>query len=275
MTCKGYPWSTDARRRRALCDGRIPRAQGDVEPCDRGVDDEAEVLLPHARGGLAALREGADEVLPHRADLRRRGGQLQQLGQGIDIHLHEPGELGLFTARKIIERTRALDYRGRVTIAHAFFLGEIGEGVRSALLDELAELDIALTTVAPGGRGELPMLEILDHGIRLGLGQDGQRDYWSPYGNTDMLDRAWQLAFTNNLRRDADIESVLETATVGGARVMDAAAFSRASRGFAVGDPADYVLVPGETPTSAVMDRPGGRIVVHDGCVVAVDGAPR
>ena len=231
-----------------------------------------------------ALRDGADLVggidpCGLDGDPKRHldivFGLAEGHGAGIDIHLHEPGELGLFTARKIIERTRALDYRGRVTIAHAFFLGEIGEGVRSALLDELAELDIALTTVAPGGRGELPMLEILDHGIRLGLGQDGQRDYWSPYGNTDMLDRAWQLAFTNNLRRDADIESVLETATVGGARVMDAAAFSRASRGFAVGDPADYVLVPGETPTSAVMDRPGGRIVVHDGCVVAVDGALR
>lgn len=32
-------------------------------------------------------------------------------------------------------------------------------------------------------------------GVPVGLGQDDQRDYWSPYGNGDMLDRTWQLAF--------------------------------------------------------------------------------
>ena len=31
--------------------------------------------------------------------------------------------------------------------------------------------------------------------MRVGLGQDGIRDFWSPYGNGDMLERAWQLAF--------------------------------------------------------------------------------
>lgn len=33
-------------------------------------------------------------------------------GVGIDIHLHEPAELGLFSAQQIIERVRALDMRG-------------------------------------------------------------------------------------------------------------------------------------------------------------------
>lgn len=194
-------------------------------------------------------------------------------GVGVDIHLHEPGELGLFSARQIIERVRALDYQGRVTIAHAFFLSQLGDYQRAEILEEIAELDIALTTAAPGGYGEMPMLEVLDRGIRMGLGQDGQRDYWSPYGNTDMLDRTWQLAFTNRrLRRDDQIEKALETATLGGARVIDGSLSFGAERGFAVGDPADCVLIPGETPTSCVMDRPGGRTVIHRGQVVADRG---
>ncbi|MGI6878588.1 amidohydrolase [Microbacterium sp. gxy059] len=193
-------------------------------------------------------------------------------GARIDIHLHEPGELGLFSARQVIKRVRALDLRGRVTLAHSFFLAGITESQRADVLADMAELDIALTTVAPGDRGVLPMLEIMDAGVRLGLGQDGQRDYWSPYGSTDMLDRTWQLAFTNNLRRDEDIERAFETATLGGARVMDASASFGPARGFDVGDPADFVLVPGELPAQVVMDRPGGRTVVHGGRVVAEDG---
>lgn len=192
-------------------------------------------------------------------------------GVGIDIHLHEPGELGLFSAQQIIKRVRALDMRGQVTIAHAFFLVGLSESQRAQVLAELAELDIALATVDPSSRGTLPLLEILDAGVRIGLGQDGQRDYWSPYGNTDMLDRTWQLAFTNNLRRDSDIERALETATLGGARVIDPTTDHGASRGVGVGDAADLVLIPGEYPASAVMDRPGGRTVLHAGRIVAED----
>lgn len=193
-------------------------------------------------------------------------------GVGIDIHLHEPAELGLFSAQQIIERVRALDMRGRVTIAHAFFLAGISESQRAQVLADLADLDIALATVAPSGRGTLPLLEILDAGVRIGLGQDGQRDYWSPYGNTDMLDRTWQLAFTNGLRRDSDIERALETATLEGARVIDPTRSRSESRGVGVGETADLVLLPGEYPASAVMDRPGNRTVVRAGRVVARDG---
>ncbi len=41
---------------------------------------------------------------------------------GIDIHLHEAGELGAFTLGLVFERVRALAMHGRVTISHAFAL---------------------------------------------------------------------------------------------------------------------------------------------------------
>ena len=48
-------------------------------------------------------------------------------GCGLDIHLHEGGELGAFTIDLIIERTRALGLAGMVTISHAFALAEVPE----------------------------------------------------------------------------------------------------------------------------------------------------
>jgi cytosine/adenosine deaminase-related metal-dependent hydrolase len=39
-----------------------------------------------------------------------------------------------------------------------------------------------------------------------------------------------------------------------------------------VGDAADLVLVPGEYPASAVMDRPGDRTVIRGGRIVAQAG---
>ncbi|MFB9821077.1 amidohydrolase family protein, partial [Arthrobacter ramosus] len=180
----------------------------------------------------------------------------------IDIHLHEPGELGVFSTDLVIERTRALGMQGKVTMSHAYQLGSVSEATTRRLIDEFAELDISMASVAPGSAGvagQLPIPLLAEAGVRMGLGEDGQRDYWSPYGNTDMLDRAWQLAFTHGFRKDELIEHCLAIATVGGASILDPSATrlkGTAHRpGVQIGDPAELVLLDGETVASAVMDR--------------------
>jgi cytosine/adenosine deaminase-related metal-dependent hydrolase len=192
-------------------------------------------------------------------------------GVGIDIHLHEPGELGAFTIELICERVRGSSMEGRVTISHCFALSGVEPATQDRLVELLAERDVAVTTVAPGNREPLPMAALGDAGVRLGLGQDGIRDYWSPYGNGDMLDRAWMLAHRSGYRDDALVEACVEVATLGGRAVVDGITPS-AGRGLVVGDPADLVVVPGDTVTAAVMDRLPRTLVIHAGRVVARDG---
>jgi cytosine/creatinine deaminase len=191
----------------------------------------------------------------------------------VDIHLHEPGALGVFSTELVLERTRALGMQGKVTMSHAYDLGSVSEAVSRRLIDEFAELDIAMATVAPPSSGQLSLLDLAAAGVRVGLGEDGQRDYWSPYGNGDMLDRTWQLAFTRGFRRDDHIELALAVATMGGASIMShdspRVAGVGGRPGLEPGARADLVLVDGETPTSAVMDRGADRTVLHDGRVVA------
>ena len=202
-------------------------------------------------------------------------GTAEKFGVPIDFHLHEAGELGLFTLGLIMERTRALDMRGRVTISHAFTLAHTAAPEINPVIEQLAELDISVATVAPPGRNTLPLLKLTGAGVRVGLGEDGQRDYWSPFGNGDMLERTWQLAFTNGFRNDRLVEHCLAVATYGGMAVMDPAAVGLSGvddrPGIAVGESADLVVLEGETVASAVMDRLPGRTVIHDGRVVADD----
>lgn len=191
----------------------------------------------------------------------------------IDIHLHEPGELGVFSTDLVLERTRALGMQGKVTMSHAYQLGSVNEATTRRLIDSFAELDVSLASVAPAASGQLPIPLLTEAGVRLGLGEDGQRDYWSPYGNTDMLDRTWQLAFTHGFRKDELIEHCLAIATVGGASILDPAAARLKDTshrpGVDVGDPAELLLVDGETVASTVMDRGKDRTVIHAGKVVA------
>ena len=191
----------------------------------------------------------------------------------IDIHLHEPGELGHFSAGLIAERTRALGMQGNVTISHGYPLWGVSEAHTRSLIETWAELDISTATVAPGGRFQLPLADLAAAGVRVGLGEDGQRDYWSPYGSADMLDRTWQLAFAHGFRFDELIEHAVAIATIGGASILDPRTPRLAGvtdrPGTTVGDPADFVLVSGDTVSAAVMDRPADRTVIHQGRVVA------
>lgn len=191
----------------------------------------------------------------------------------VDIHLHEPGELAVWTMDLIFERTRACGMQGNVSVAHGYALGGISERTTARLIAALAELDISMTTVAPAINTALPPHRLTDAGIRVGLGQDGQRDYWSPYGNADMLDRTWQLAFTHGYSVDDLVEHCLAIATVGGRAVMrngEPRLTSVHERpGLDVGDAADLMIVAGETVTAAVMDRPRDRTIIYRGHVVA------
>lgn len=223
----------------------------------------------------AALRAGADLIggldpAGHDRDPVRHLDVVFGLAEkhqcGVDVHLHDVGTLGGFEVELICERVNALGMHGQVTISHAFALSTVDAERQRELVELLAENDVAVTTVAPGKREPLPVRQLRWAGVRLGLGQDGVRDYRSPYRNGDMLERAWQLAYRNGFRRDDLVEMCVDIATRGGAAVMGRAL------GLTEGAAADLVVVPGDTVTAAVMDRAPRTLVVHAGRVVAADG---
>jgi cytosine/creatinine deaminase len=194
-------------------------------------------------------------------------GLCQTYGKPLDIHLHEPGEMGAFSMDLIIERTRALGMMGKVTISHAFCLGSPDRDLIDPLIAQLAELDIAIMTTGPASRPAPPVKKLVDAGIRVCSGSDGIRDTWGPYGNADMLERAMFVGLRNNFRRDDEVEIGLAVCTTGGARVMELADY-----GVAVGCKADLVLVPGESLSDAVVSRSPLRRVIKGGKVVSRDG---
>jgi cytosine/adenosine deaminase-related metal-dependent hydrolase len=191
----------------------------------------------------------------------------ERFGKPLDIHLHEPGGLGAFSLDLIIERTRALGMAGRVTVSHAFCLGDPDAAMVGPLLEGLAELDIAIATTAPASRPAPPIARLRAMGIRVCAGSDGIRDTWSPYGNADMLERALFIGLRQNFRNDAEVEMALDICTHGGAAVMGAVEY-----GLRPGDHADLVLVEAETAAEAVAMRPPRRLVLKRGRVVARDG---
>jgi cytosine/adenosine deaminase-related metal-dependent hydrolase len=112
-----------------------------------------------------------------------------------------------------------------------------------------------------------PIARLRKAGVTVCSGSDGIRDTWGPYGNADMLARAMFLGLRNNFRKDEEVEVGLEACTYGGAKVMGLKGY-----GLERGCAADLLLVPGETPTEAVVSQPNARTVIKRGRVVARAG---
>jgi cytosine/adenosine deaminase-related metal-dependent hydrolase len=224
----------------------------------------------------AAMANGADVVggLDPCGIDRNPKGQLDAVfalaekhGKPIDIHLHEPDELGAFSMEMILDRTRAHGMQGKVTISHAFCLGMADRARAHGLVARLAEERISIATVATPSRPVPAAAELRDAGVTLCAGSDGIRDTWAPYGNADMLARAMLLGLRNNFRTDPDVEHALWCCTYGGAKVMGLADY-----GLQEGCAGDLVLVEAEAVAHAVVAHPPRKLVVKRGRIVARDG---
>ncbi|WP_153502729.1 amidohydrolase family protein [Cumulibacter manganitolerans] len=196
-------------------------------------------------------------------------GLAEKYQKPVDLHIHETGTLGAFSWDLVFERVRALGMHGRCTISHALALGSNDERTVRTLIEQLVELDVAIATVAPRGSVQIPFRELVAAGVRVGLGQDGMRDYWSPYGDGDMWNRLFQLCWSQNLKTDDELRHGAYAATLGGRQVIDPAAprpdALAGTPGIEVGDEADLVLVAGETLSAAVVDHLPDRTVIRAG----------
>lgn len=224
-----------------------------------------------------ALRNGAEVVggLDPSAIDRDPAGHLdaifglaEKYDVDVDIHLHEPGDLGAFSVELIAERTRALGWQGRVVISHAFCLGGVSEDYYQQLVELLIENRITIMTHGPSGNRPIPpLMKLRSAGVEVCSGNDGIRDSWGPLNMPDMLLRAFLVAYRNNLRRDDEIEAVLDVITQGGARVLKDSTY-----GLRADCSADLVIVDGETHVEAVIERPERWLVMKRGAVVARQG---
>ena len=188
-------------------------------------------------------------------------------GVGIDIHLHDGGLLGGFQYELIIERTRQAGLAGKVNVSHGFALGELSAARQAEPVDALGAAGISWTTVAPVGSAPLPWREMRTAGVAIGLGTDGIRDLWSPYGDGDLLQVARGFARLHGLRTDEDLTYAVELATTAGARFVH-----RENHALVPGARADIVLIDAENVPDALVRAPRRDLVIAGGRIVVLNG---
>lgn len=181
-------------------------------------------------------------------------------GVGIDIHLHDGGSLGAFQFDLIIDRTQRLGLQGRVNIAHGFAIVDADDARRHDLLQQMGELGISMTTVAPLRMKQFGLHEFADAGVRFGFGTDGIRDLWSPYGTGDTMGIAWQFARSSGVVYDDDLRRVVELATSLGAPFAGVE-----KNDLTAGSRADVVLVDSENTMDVLVRTLPREVTVGGG----------
>ena len=236
----------------------VMRCPGVLELLDQAVKEGADLV-----GGIDPLEIDRDPK-----------GQLDGIfaiagrrGVGLDIHLHEPGEMGLFNVQEICARTRALGLAGKVTISHGFCLGDVAEAKARAAAELMARAGVALVTHGAGGWSLPPIDMLRAAGVLVFAGNDDIRDTWSPYGTGDMLERAAIIGWKADFRRDEQLLTAFDLASAAGARALGVDAY-----GLALGAPANLFSVAAGCTPEAVAGHPPRKLVLFQGRIVARDG---
>jgi len=231
---------------------------GTAELLDQALANGADVL-----GGLdpCAIDRDPARSLDVLFDLANKHGK------PIDIHLHEPGDLGAFSMDLILDRTQALGMQGKVAISHAFCLGALETPRLNGLLSRLAELRVSILTTAPASRPVPSVRACRDAGVTIFSGNDGIRDTWTPFGDPDLLMRARLVGLRNDFRRDSELAWALGCVTGSAAKACGFADY-----GLHIGARADLVLVDASCVAEAVAQHRPKPLVVAAGRVVARNG---
>ncbi|WP_313436261.1 amidohydrolase family protein [Novosphingobium sp.] len=221
----------------------------------------------------AAIREGAEVVGgidPEGMDGDSKGhlevvfGIAERRGAKIDIHLHEAGLPGVAQLHRIAARTLALGLGGRVTVSHAYALGDVDEPTLDGVARALADAGVSIMTNAPGDRAFPPILRLREYGVRVFAGNDNIRDAWWPYGNGDMLQRAMLIGYRSGFYNDEELGVALAMATTESARAL-----GREGRGVEVDAEASFVALAAPNAAAAVAAPPSGRTVFRRGVALA------
>ncbi|WP_139996755.1 amidohydrolase family protein [Paenibacillus paridis] len=166
-----------------------------------------------------------------------------EFNAGVDLHLHDPGHLGLYTISRFAELTAQAGKGGRAAVSHAYCLGQVTETESRELAQQLKANDVAIITSVPLDRPMPRVDQLVAEGVQVHVGSDNILDAWSPFGNGDLLARGAKLA--------EKLGWILDDALLQTYPLISSGALTPQ-----VGDPASFMLVPAVNAKHAIASAP-------------------
>lgn len=135
----------------------------------------------------------------------------------VDIHLHDPDYLGVYTMKKLADMTEAVGWQGRVAVSHAFGFGGVPIEVATDLADRFHHLGMEVISTVPfRGTGAIPPIGLLtQRGVKVSLGCDAMFSSWAPFGHIDVFKQVTLLGERFRWQDELSLSQMLGYATNG------------------------------------------------------------
>ena len=114
----------------------------------------------------------------------------------VDMHLHDRGQLGIYTMETWLDMIELQDFKQKTSFSHAFGIASLKGNTLNKFTQRLKEHDVQILTTAPIGLKStlIPIQELQENDVFVGLGCDGFYDSWSPLVSGDIVDKAKDYA---------------------------------------------------------------------------------
>ncbi|AZV62769.1 amidohydrolase family protein [Peribacillus frigoritolerans] len=182
----------------------------------------------------------------------------------IDVHLHDPDHLGLFTMQRLASMTEDAGWQGRVTVSHASGLADLSVPEATGIAERFSETGISITSTVPIFR-TIPIPLLHEKGVKVELGNDSITDHWTPFGIGDNLEKAGRLAERFRMIDERSLAKSLRFIT-GGKTLLNQDGVKTWPN---VGDEANIVLLEASCSAEAVARRAKRAAVIFRGNVVS------
>ncbi|KYG90741.1 deaminase [[Bacillus] sp. KCTC 13219] len=228
----------------------------------------AKELVREALRQGAGLVGGVDPAMVD-GDIERSLQEMVELAvegnAGIDLHLHDADQLGIYTIKRLAQLAVEAGLQGKVAVSHAFALGDISPAQAEEIAELLGNAGMAIITSVPIGRNFPPVGLLHKKGVEVAVGCDNIFDSWSPFGNGDVLERAGRLAQLSRWSHERALAETLQFIT-NGIKPLDDKGQQVWPK---VGDAANMVLVEASCSAEAIARTSKRVTTIYKGNIVA------
>ena len=199
------------------------------------------------------------------------------LGVRIDLHTDETLDTSVLTLRDFAHIVIDAGLQGRAAASHCVSLGMQPEQVQREVAELCATAGVSVITLpqtnlflqsreyrTSAPRGLTAIAALREAGVNVAGGADNLQDPFNTVGRADPLETAALLVMAGHLSTDVAYELVSNASR---------RALGLETVGVHVGSLAEYLAIDAPTQRAAVAGAPAGRMVIHQGRLVAVTHA--
>ena len=245
------------------------RTNNGIELIERALNLGADVVggIPH----FERTYEDGNRSVTHLCQLA------SQYGLPIDLHCDETDDPNSRHIEQLAKDTILFGLQGRATGSHLTSMHSMDNYYVSKLLPLMCEADVSVIAnplinitiqgrhdTYPKRRGLTQVPEMLNHGIRVGWGQDCVLDPWYSFGSADMLDVAHMGLHVAHMTSEEDINKCFMMITHSNAQIIGLENY-----GLKKGSSASLVVLDAANSHEAIRLRANRLLVVSNGKIVA------